>query len=79
MASRRDFGPFLSENDYQATRAAARRNARSGLEYYEISGCPSLPQIGSRVRRGRNWSYGNQDSRGVGTVIGHGADGMNKA
>lgn len=30
-----------------------------------------MPCVGTRVRRGRDWHYGNQDSNGVGTVIGH--------
>lgn len=31
----------------------------------------SMPCIGTRVRRGKDWQYGNQDSYGVGTVTGH--------
>lgn len=31
----------------------------------------TMPCVGTRVRRGRDWHYGNQDSNGVGTVIGH--------
>lgn len=31
----------------------------------------SMPSIGTRVRRGKDWLYGNQDSYGVGTVTGH--------
>uniref|UniRef100_K1Q8F0 Protocadherin alpha-11 n=1 Tax=Magallana gigas TaxID=29159 RepID=K1Q8F0_MAGGI len=31
----------------------------------------SMPSIGTRVRRGKDWQYGNQDSYGVGTVTGH--------
>lgn len=31
----------------------------------------SMPSIGTRVRRGEDWQYGNQDSYGVGTVTGH--------
>lgn len=30
-----------------------------------------MPCAGTRVRRGRHWNYENQDSYGVGTVIGH--------
>lgn len=32
----------------------------------------TMPCVGTRVRRGRDWHYGNQDSKGIGTVIGHG-------
>ncbi|XP_034326548.2 uncharacterized protein [Magallana gigas] len=31
----------------------------------------TMPCVGTRVRRGRDWHYGNQDSNGAGTVIGH--------
>ncbi|XP_070575525.1 uncharacterized protein [Ptychodera flava] len=34
----------------------------------EIDGYPPL---GTRVRRGRDWKWGNQDSNGVGTVVKH--------
>lgn len=30
-----------------------------------------MPSIGTRVRRGKDWQYGNQDSYEVGTVTGH--------
>ncbi|XP_065943564.1 uncharacterized protein [Magallana gigas] len=32
---------------------------------------PRMPTLGSRVRRGRDWQWGNQDNMGPGTVIGH--------
>eukprot|EP00105_Crassostrea_gigas_P014652 XP_011431391.1 PREDICTED: uncharacterized protein LOC105331057 isoform X3 [Crassostrea gigas] len=32
---------------------------------------PIMPCLGSRVRRGRDWKWDNQDNRGPGTVIGH--------
>lgn len=32
---------------------------------------PQMPTLGSRVRRGRDWNWGNQDTLGPGTVIGH--------
>lgn len=32
---------------------------------------PRMPTLGSRVRRGRDWQWGNQDNMGTGTVIGH--------
>lgn len=30
-----------------------------------------LPPLGSRVRRGPDWRYNNQDQGGPGTVVGH--------
>ncbi|XP_067666488.1 uncharacterized protein [Haliotis asinina] len=35
----------------------------------------NLPPLGSRVVRGPDWRWGNQDSQGPGTVINHDADG----
>lgn len=32
---------------------------------------PHMPPLGSRVKRGRDWRYENQDNYGPGTVIGH--------
>ncbi|XP_061168999.1 uncharacterized protein LOC133178274 [Saccostrea echinata] len=32
---------------------------------------PTMPCIGTRVRRGPDWKWGNQDTHGVGTVVGH--------
>lgn len=32
---------------------------------------PKMPTLGSRVRRGRDWQWGNQDTMGPGTIIGH--------
>eukprot|EP00105_Crassostrea_gigas_P021047 XP_011440026.1 PREDICTED: uncharacterized protein LOC105337132 [Crassostrea gigas] len=31
-----------------------------------------IPKLGTRVRRGPHWTFENQDSEGVGTIIGHG-------
>ncbi|XP_061168837.1 uncharacterized protein LOC133178091 [Saccostrea echinata] len=31
----------------------------------------SMPSVGTRVRRGHDWAWGDQDSHGVGTVVGH--------
>lgn len=30
-----------------------------------------MPKIGTRVRRGRDWKWKNQDGQGPGTVVGH--------
>lgn len=32
---------------------------------------PNMPPLGSRVKRGRDWQWGDQDKYGPGTVIGH--------
>lgn len=32
---------------------------------------PLMPPLGSRVKRGRDWRYENEDNYGPGTVIGH--------
>lgn len=37
---------------------------------------PRMPSLGSRVIRGRDWEYPNQDNFGTGTVIGHSKDGI---
>ena len=31
----------------------------------------TLPRVGSRVRRGPEWRWGNQDGEGPGTVVQH--------
>lgn len=30
-----------------------------------------MPPLGSRVKRGPSWKWQNQDSEGIGTVVGH--------
>lgn len=35
-----------------------------------------MPCAGTRVRRGRQWNYENQDDHGVGTVIEHSEEGV---
>lgn len=30
-----------------------------------------MPNVGTRVRRGRDWKWKNQDAQGAGTVTGH--------
>ena len=37
---------------------------------------PTMPCVGTRVRRGQDWIYGNQDSNGLGTVVGHSQNGL---
>lgn len=34
-----------------------------------------MPPLGSRVKRGRDWQWGDQDMFGPGTVVGHSKDG----
>ena len=38
---------------------------------YEETDKEILPKIGSRVRRGPDWQWRDQDSDGPGTVVGH--------
>lgn len=33
---------------------------------------PIAPNVGTRVKRGPDWMWKNQDGRGAGTVVGHG-------
>lgn len=40
-------------------------------EYYKEKYAMVL-KLGTRVRRGPHWTFENQDSEGVGTVVGHG-------
>ncbi|CAH1269788.1 MIB1 [Branchiostoma lanceolatum] len=35
----------------------------------------NMPPLGSRVQRGRDWKWGNQDRQGTGTVVQHKSDG----
>lgn len=37
---------------------------------------PRMPPLGSRVRRGRDWQWGDQDMFGSGTVVGHSKTGI---
>ena len=34
-----------------------------------------MPTLGTRVRRGPDWTQDNQDSEGPGTIVGHGDHG----
>lgn len=36
---------------------------------------PNMPPLGSRVKRGRDWQWGDQDKYGPSTVIGHSKNG----
>ncbi|XP_053385803.1 uncharacterized protein LOC128550572 [Mercenaria mercenaria] len=40
-------------------------------DMYKMSDDKRYPRIGERVRRGRNWNWGDQDGNGVGTIVGH--------
>ena len=40
-------------------------------EQYLESKNSNLPTVGTRVRRGPNWHWQEQDAHGPGTVIGH--------
>lgn len=39
---------------------------------------PNMPPLGSRVRRGRDWQWGDQDKFGPGTIVGHSKKGKLK-
>eukprot|EP00058_Branchiostoma_floridae_P027005 XP_002612496.1 hypothetical protein BRAFLDRAFT_75382 [Branchiostoma floridae] len=39
----------------------------------------NMPPLGSRVQRGRDWKWGNQDRQGTGTVVKHKSDGRDWA
>ncbi|OWF41625.1 uncharacterized protein LOC110462159 [Mizuhopecten yessoensis] len=50
-----------------------------GFNFDELTESDSqMPPIGSRVRKGPEWKWKNQDLDGVGTVIGHGKNGWIK-
>lgn len=36
---------------------------------------PRMLPLGSRVKRGRDWRWGDQDMLGPGTVVGHSTNG----
>ena len=42
---------------------------------YKESTSKMFPQIGSRVRRGPDWHWTDQDNGGPGTVVGHDEEG----
>lgn len=45
-------------------------NEVSFMSNRELEGS-HLPPLGSRVRRGPDWKYNNQDQGGPGTIVGH--------
>ncbi|XP_052243728.1 uncharacterized protein LOC127853334 [Dreissena polymorpha] len=57
-----------TNNHFAVSNTASQRRT---LGMYRESNCQTLPIIGSRVRRGPDWKWDNQDSNGVGTVVGH--------
>ncbi|KAH3797718.1 hypothetical protein DPMN_151305 [Dreissena polymorpha] len=74
-----DFGSSMAEDleDMHDLSIATRRVAdavatrKRPTELYRESNCKTLPIIGSRVRRGPDWKWDNQDKDGPGTVVGH--------
>jgi len=38
---------------------------------YTLQDIARMPAIGSRVKRGPNWRWGDQDGKGHGTVMAH--------
>ncbi|XP_052281705.1 uncharacterized protein LOC127879103 isoform X2 [Dreissena polymorpha] len=59
---------YLAE-DMKEIRDEAMRKV--GGNHYRDSDDPTLPRLGTRVRRGSDWMWNNQDSGGPGTVVGH--------
>nr|XP_022329688.1 uncharacterized protein LOC111128392 [Crassostrea virginica] len=46
------------------------KEAEEEIEFLERD--PNMPNLGTRVRRGPDWKWKNQDGQGAGTVVGHG-------
>ena len=53
-----------------------RRNHEIEKKAYAESNIDAFPVIGSRVRRGPDWTWDNQDHDWCGTVVGHSEDGL---
>lgn len=41
---------------------------------HENTGCHGLPPLGTRVARGPDWKWANEDTDCAGTVINHGPE-----
>ncbi|KAL4231132.1 hypothetical protein ACF0H5_008715 [Mactra antiquata] len=64
-------GNELSEADFAGLmEIRANRKTSSDSKYHEEKGS-ILPIPGTRVRRGPDWKYDDQDSDGPGTIVGH--------
>ncbi|XP_052279348.1 uncharacterized protein LOC127877469 [Dreissena polymorpha] len=66
-----DLRDIVSTTNAHAADAINRACEHRITGMYRESNCKTLPIIGSRVRRGPDWKWKNQDSNGVGTVVGH--------
>ena len=66
----RDCYEALRDNQKLIQRAMVTRRALDMVNYIDSSS-DCFPPVGTRVRRGPDWRYGNQDSGGPGTIIGH--------
>lgn len=67
-----DMMAILANPAYQET-------VNKGFSFEDLNESnPQMPPIGSRVRKGPEWKWKNQDQDGVGTVIGHGSNGWIK-
>ena len=60
----------LRDNQKLIQRAMVTRRALGMVNYIDSSS-DCFPPFGTRVRRGPDWRYANQDSGGPGTIIGH--------
>ena len=49
------------------------KEAEEEIEFLERD--PNMPNVGTRVRRGPDWKWKNQDGQGAGTIVGHGTRG----
>ena len=67
----------MEDHKKLALESLKRRVFSKGSDFmmYIESDSKDLPRIGSRVRRGPDWDWENQDSKGPGTVIGHDENG----
>lgn len=52
-------------------------NHGSVNNFQNIHEDPGLPPLGSRVVRGPDWLWGNQDTEGPGTIFNHALDSKN--
>lgn len=61
---------------YKSAEKALFRGQTDREDFYIETDNSVLPPIGSRVRRGPDWHWGNQDNSGLGTVVGHNPGGI---
>jgi len=52
-------------------REHAKPSPNTVEEMYKESTSSAMPKVGSRVRRGPDWKWNDQDGEGPGTIIGN--------